>query len=66
MKHLDSVLFLAEMLCGGAADEGCILNHEYFEVTKLGLLIEINNCNNFQESFEQFRGLGLNSRPFSV
>ena len=23
MKHLDSVLFPAEMLCGGAADEGC-------------------------------------------
>ena len=137
MKHLGSVLFLAEMLCGGAAGEGCkiyilwqkicrffnvlikqfsfntnetkldyyhqnlnvwviswvveqlksylhhktIISHlghrlrmkyilsinlEYFEVTKLDLLIEINNCNNFQESFEQFRGLGLNSRPFSV
>ena len=36
------------------------------DVTKLGQLIDINKGNNFQESFEQFGGLGLSSRSFSI
>ena len=36
------------------------------KVTKLGQLIDICKGNNFQETFEQFRGLGLSSRSFSI
>ena len=32
---------------------------------KLGQLTDISKGNNFQESFEQFGGLGLSSRSFS-
>ena len=35
-------------------------------VTKLGQLIDINKSNNFQESFQQFGGLELSSRFFSI
>ena len=31
------------------------------EITKLGQLIDISKGNNFQQSFEQFGGLGLGS-----
>ena len=36
------------------------------DVTKLDQLIDINKSNNFQESFEQFGGLELSSRSFSI
>ena len=36
------------------------------EITKLGQLIDISKGNNFLESFEQFGGLGLGSRSFSI
>ena len=35
-------------------------------VTKLGQLIDISKGNNFHELFEQFEGLGLSFRPFSI
>ena len=34
-------------------------------MTKLGQLIDVNKGNNFHESFEQFKGLGLSSGSFS-
>ena len=35
-------------------------------VIKLGQLIDISKGNTFQESFEQFGGLGLGFRSFSI
>ena len=35
-------------------------------ITELGQLIDINKNNNFQELLEQFGGLKLSSRPFSI
>ena len=29
-------------------------------------IIDINKCNNFQEYFEEFLGLGLSFKPFSI
>ena len=36
------------------------------EVTKLDHSIDISNGNNSKSSFEQFGGLGIGSRPFSI
>ena len=51
-------------------ETGCILEYIFWttsrKVTKLGQLIDINKGNNFQESFEQFGGLGLSLRSFSI
>ena len=41
-----------------------LLKHTTHHITKLGQLKDINKGNNFQESFEQFGGLGLSSRSF--
>ena len=42
-----------------------LLSHSS-SVTKLSQLTDINKGNNFQESFEQFGGLELSSRSFSI
>ena len=51
-------------------EAGCIFEYIFWntthKVTKLGQLIDICKGNNFQESFEEFRGLGLSSRSFSI
>ena len=48
----------------------CIFNHSVIyqmpPVHELGLLMDISKGHNFQESFEQFGGLGLSSRSFSI
>ena len=47
--------------------QGAFLNISFEpQATKLGQLIYISKGNNFQESFEQFGGLGLSSRSFSI
>ena len=42
------------------------LNHNFFESQQFGKLIDINKGKKFQESFEQFGGLELGSRSFSI
>ena len=39
---------------------------QLIKATKLGQLIDMNNNNNFQESFKQFKRLGLSSRSFWI
>ena len=49
---------------------GCIFQYIFWttthELTKLGQMIDICKGNNFKESFEQFGGLGLSFRSFSI
>ena len=51
-------------------ETGCIFEYIFWttghDVTKLGHLINISKGNNFLESFEQFGGLGLRFRSFSI
>ena len=64
------ILVKKQVITPNVLKRGCIFEYIFWtttdKVTKHGQMIDINNGNNFQESFEQLEGLGLSSKFFLI